>query len=141
LRSGLPNSKRDKIACVKIIGENMGKNVDLSDLECEIDIQNFSILVFVSAIIIIREKNKKTDLFKWRESQKRILKKKVEKKVKLIISKIIRFGTFRNIEDKDDNIEIVDYMPILNERTKSPKIMLEEKKDIIAIKRKPSKKR
>jgi hypothetical protein len=90
---------------------------------------------------IIGEKNKRINLFKWRESQKRILKKKVEKEAKLAISKIIRFGTFRNIKDQNDNIEIIDYMPTLNRKTKSPKILLKGKNNIVAIKKEPSKKR
>jgi hypothetical protein len=87
------------------------------------------------------KKNKKTNLFKWRESQKRILKKKIEKEAKLAISKTVRFSTFRDIEDKGDNIEIGDYMPALNRKTKSPKKVLKGKNDIIIIKKKPSKKR
>jgi hypothetical protein len=39
-------------------------DANLSDLEYEIDIQNLPISVSVFAAIIIREKNKKTDLFK-----------------------------------------------------------------------------
>jgi hypothetical protein len=64
LRSGLPDPKRDKIACVKMIGEDMGKDADLSDLKCEMDIQNLLISVSVSATIIIGKKNKKTGLSK-----------------------------------------------------------------------------
>jgi hypothetical protein len=67
LRNGFPDPKRDEIACVKIIGKDMRKNTDLSDLECEMDIQNFLTLASISATTIIRKKNKKTDLFKWRE--------------------------------------------------------------------------
>jgi hypothetical protein len=59
----------------------------------------------------------------------------------LIISKTIRFGTFRDIEDEGNNIKIINYVPTLNGRTKSPKIMLERKEDIIAIKKEPFKKR
>jgi hypothetical protein len=90
---------------------------------------------------IIGEKNKKTGLFKWRESQKRILKKKVEKEAKLVIFKIIRFGTFRDIEDEGDDIDMVDYVSTLNGRTKSPEVILEGKDDIVVIEKKPSKKR
>jgi hypothetical protein len=90
---------------------------------------------------IIRKKNKKTDLFKWRKPQKRILKKKVEKEAKLAIPKIIRFNTFRNIEDEGDNIDIVDHMPALNRRTKSREIILKGKDNTIIIKREPFKKR
>jgi hypothetical protein len=36
---------------------------------------------------------------------------------------------------------MIDYMPTLNRRTKSPKIVLEKKDNIITIKREPSKKR
>jgi hypothetical protein len=42
----------------------MGEDVDLSDLEYEMDIQNFLILASVFAAIIIGEKNKKARLFK-----------------------------------------------------------------------------
>jgi hypothetical protein len=59
----------------------------------------------------------------------------------LAIPKIIRFSIFRNIENESDNIEIIDHIPTLNRRTKSPEIVLKEKEDIIAIKREPSKKR
>jgi hypothetical protein len=63
----------------------------------------------------------------------------------LAISKIVRFGTFRDIEDKGDNIEIVDHMSVLNGKTKSPEIILKGKDDTVAInvaiKKKPSKKR
>jgi hypothetical protein len=58
----------------------MGKDTDLLDLKCEMDIQNFPILASISAAIIIEKKNKKTNLSKWRESQKRILKKKGREK-------------------------------------------------------------
>jgi hypothetical protein len=145
LRNGPPDSKRDKIACVRMIGEDMEKDADLLNLECEMDIQNFSILASISATIIIGEKNKKIDLFKWRESQKRILKKKIEKKAKLTISKIVRFSIFRDIEDEGDNIEMVNHVPALNGRTKSPEVVLEGKDDTIAIdvviEKEPSKKR
>jgi hypothetical protein len=80
-------------------------------------------------------------LFKWRESQKRILKKKVEKEAKLAIPKTVRFSIFRNIKDEGDDIDIIDYVPILNEKTKSPEIVLKGKDNIIIIKREPSKKR
>jgi hypothetical protein len=46
----------------------MGEDIDLLDLKCEMDIQNFPTLAFVSATTIIGKKNKKTGLFKWRES-------------------------------------------------------------------------
>jgi hypothetical protein len=91
--------------------------------------------------VIIGEKNKKAGLFKWREPQKRILKKKVEKEAKLVTPKTIRFGTFRNIKDEDDNIDIINHIPALNGRTKSPEVILEGKNNIIIIKREPSKKR
>jgi hypothetical protein len=54
----------------------------------------------------------------------------------LAISKTVRFSIFRDIKNKDDNIEIVDYMPTLNRKTKSPKIMLEKKDNIVIIKKK-----
>jgi hypothetical protein len=38
LRNRLPNSKRDKIACVKIIGKNIKENTDLLDLKYKMDI-------------------------------------------------------------------------------------------------------
>jgi hypothetical protein len=38
LRNKLSDPKRDKIACVKMIGEDMKKNANLSDLEYKIDI-------------------------------------------------------------------------------------------------------
>jgi hypothetical protein len=38
LRNKSSNPKRDKITCVKIIGKNIKKNINLSDLKCEIDI-------------------------------------------------------------------------------------------------------
>jgi hypothetical protein len=53
----------------------------------------------------------------------------------LAILKTIRFGTFRNIEDEGDNIDIIDYIPALNGRTKSLKIILEGKNNIIVIKK------
>jgi hypothetical protein len=90
---------------------------------------------------IIGKKNKKASLSKWRESQKRILKKKVEKKIKLIIPKTVRFGTFRDIKDKGNNIDIVDHVPTLNRKTKSPEMVLKKKDNTVAIKKKPSKKR
>jgi hypothetical protein len=119
----------------------MRKDANLLDLKYEMDIQNLSILVSISAITIIGEKNKKINLFKWRESQKRILKKKVEKKAKLVIPKTIRFGIFRDIKNEGDNIKIVDYIPALNGRTKSPKVKIERKKNIVIIKKEPFKKR
>jgi hypothetical protein len=69
------------------------------------------------------------------------LKKKIEKEAKLAIFKIIRFSTFRDIKDEGDNIKMVNYVPTLNGRTKSPEIVLKEKENIIIIKRKPFKKR
>jgi hypothetical protein len=73
------------------------------------------------------------------------LKKKVEKEIKLAISKTVRFGIFRDIEDEGDNIKIIDYVPALNGRTKSPEIVLEGKDDTViinvAIEKEPSKKR
>jgi hypothetical protein len=145
LRNGFPDSKRDKIACVKIIGKNIGEDTDLLDLKCEIDIQNLPILISVSATTIIKEKNKKANLSKWRESQKRILKKKVEKEAKLVTPKTVRFGIFRDIKDEGDNIKIVNHMPALNGKTKSPEVMLERKNNTviinIAIEKEPSKKR
>jgi hypothetical protein len=68
LRNRPPDPKRDEIACVRMIGKDMGKDADLSDLKCEIDIQNFPISASISVAAIIREKNKKTGLSKWRES-------------------------------------------------------------------------
>jgi hypothetical protein len=67
----------------------MKKDTDLSDLECEMDIQNLPTLASVSAATIIGEKNKKTDLSKWREPQKRILRRKVEKEAKLAAPKTV----------------------------------------------------
>jgi hypothetical protein len=145
LRSGPPDPKRDEIACVRMIGEDMGENADLSDLKCEMDIQNLPTSASVSATTIIREKNKKTGLSKWREPPKRILKKKVEKKTKLATPKTVRFGTFRDIENEDDDIEMVNHVPALNGRTKSPEVILEGKDDTVtinvAIEKEPSKKR
>ena len=69
------------------------------------------------------------------------MKKKIEKKIKLAISKTVRFSTFRDIKNKNDNIEIVDYILVLNKRTKSSKIVLKGKDNIIIIKREPPKKR
>jgi hypothetical protein len=67
LRNELPDPKRDKITCVKMIGKDIKKNTDLLNLKCEMDIQNLLISVSVSVAAIIGEKNKKTGLFKWRE--------------------------------------------------------------------------
>jgi hypothetical protein len=124
-----------------MIKKNIKENTNLSDLKCKMNIQNLltSISIFVAAII--EKKNKKTDLSKWRESQKRILKKKIEKKIKLVIFKIIRFSTFRDIKNENDNIDIVDHMPALNGKTKSPEVILEGKNNIIIIEKEPSKKR
>jgi hypothetical protein len=38
LRNKLPDPKRDKIACVRMIEEDMGEDADLSDLKCEMNI-------------------------------------------------------------------------------------------------------
>jgi hypothetical protein len=38
LRNKSPDLKRGKIAGVKIIGKDMGEDIDLSDLKCEMDI-------------------------------------------------------------------------------------------------------
>jgi hypothetical protein len=59
----------------------------------------------------------------------------------LIIPKIIRFSIFRDIKDEGDDIDIVDYVPVLNERTKNFKVMLEGKDDTIAIEKELFKKR
>jgi hypothetical protein len=56
LRNRFSDPKRGEIACVKIIGKNMGKDTDLLNLKYEIDIQNLSISASVSAAIIIGEK-------------------------------------------------------------------------------------
>jgi hypothetical protein len=121
--------------------EILTKNTNLSDLKYEMDIQTLLTLASVSAATIIGEKNKKTNLFKWRKPQKRILKKKVKKETKLTASKTIRFGTYRNIKDKGDNIEIIDYISALSGGTKSPKIILERKDVATVIKKESSKKR
>jgi predicted aspartyl protease len=105
------------------------------------DIQNLPTSASVSAATIIGEKNKKAGLSKWREPQKRILKKKVEKEAKLATPKTVRFGTFRDIEDEGDDIEMVDHVPALNGKTKSPEIVSEGRDDTVAIEREPSKKR
>jgi hypothetical protein len=60
---------------------------------------------------------------------------------KLVIPKTVRFNTFYDIKDKDNNIEIVDHMPTLNEKMKNPKIVLKKKDNTVIIKKKPSKKR
>jgi hypothetical protein len=67
LRSKSPDPKRDKIACVRMIGKDMRKDIDLSDLKYEMNIQNLFTLTSVSVAAIIKEKNKKAGLFKWRE--------------------------------------------------------------------------
>jgi hypothetical protein len=64
LRNEFPDPKRNKIACVKMIGKDMRKDANLLDLKCEMDIQNLSISVFISATTIIGEKNKKINLSK-----------------------------------------------------------------------------
>jgi hypothetical protein len=38
LRNRFSDPKRDKIACVRIIGKDIEKDADLSDLKCEMDI-------------------------------------------------------------------------------------------------------
>jgi hypothetical protein len=67
LRNEFPNPKRGKIACVKMIGKNMKKDADLSNLKYKMNIQNLLILTSVFVAAIIGKKNKKTGLFKWRE--------------------------------------------------------------------------
>jgi hypothetical protein len=64
LRNRFPDPKRDEIACVKIIGKDMEKDVNLLDLKYKINIQNLLISVSVSMAAIIRKKNKKTGLSK-----------------------------------------------------------------------------
>jgi hypothetical protein len=59
----------------------------------------------------------------------------------LAIPKTVRFGTFRDIENENDNIKIINHVPALNERTKSPEIVLKEEDDNVTIKKEPSKKR
>jgi hypothetical protein len=59
----------------------------------------------------------------------------------LVISKIVRFGIFRDIKNEGDNIEIINHMPALKGRTKSPKIEIKGKEDTVTIKKEPSKKR
>jgi hypothetical protein len=52
-----------------------------------------------------------------------------------VITPVKPSSTFRDIKDENDNIEIVNYMPALNGRTKSPKIILKKKIILLLLKR------
>jgi hypothetical protein len=64
LRNRPPDPKRGKIACIRMIEKDIKEDTNLSNLECEMDIQNLPTSASVSITTIIGKKNKKTNLSK-----------------------------------------------------------------------------